>query len=179
MSTTKQMSLFLMTLFFSLQYSSVFSFEYEIGGKEGWVVPPANDTRIYNDWASENRFQVGDTVRFKYRKDSVMEVSVEDYKKCNSSHPNFFSNTGNTVYHLNHTGPYYFISGVSGHCEKGQRMIIKVISTDQETNSGGKKSAASPSAVLSFGFCKVLLLQLVMSYVASGVFYYESASLSV
>lgn len=109
---------------------------------------------------------------FKYRKDSVMEVSVEDYKKCNSSHPNFFSNTGNTVYHLNHSGYFYFMSGVSGHCERGQRMIIKVISSDQETNSGGEKSSASPSApVLSSGVFKALLSQLAMSYVASYVFY--------
>lgn len=105
-----------------------------------------------------------------------MEVSVEDYKKCNSSHPNFFSNTGNTVYHLNHSGYFYFMSGVSGHCERGQRMIIKVISSDQETNSGGEKSSASPSAspsapVLSSGVFKALLSQLAMSYVASYVFY--------
>ncbi|XP_011045240.1 PREDICTED: mavicyanin [Populus euphratica] len=172
MSSTKQMSLLLMTILSSLQYLSVSSFEYEIGANEGWVVPPANDTRIYNDWASENRFQVDDTIRFKYRKDSVMEVSVEDYKKCNSSHPNFFSNTGNTVYHLNHSGYFYFISGVSGHCERGQRMIIKVISSDQETNSGGEKSSASPSApVLSSGVFKALSSQLAMSYVASYVFY--------
>ncbi|KAL9375686.1 hypothetical protein Peur_032565 [Populus x canadensis] len=50
-----------------------------------------------------------------------MKVRVEDYKKCHSRHPNFFSNT---VYHLNYPASSYFISGVSGHCEKGQRMII-------------------------------------------------------
>ena len=101
-----------------------------------------------------------------------MEVSVEDYKKCNSSHPNFFSNTGNDVYHLNRSGSFYFMSGVSGHCEKGQRMIVKVVSSDQETDSGGEKSAAaSPSAlVLSFGVFKAVLTQLVMSHVASHVF---------
>jgi len=146
-------------IFTSLRYFSVYSFEYQIGGNENWVVPPAIDTRIYVDWALENRFQVGDRARdqfkhkeirdlpfpsiswvfiiffcegFKHRKDSVMKVRVEDYKKCNSRHPNFFSNT---VHHLNHPASSYFISGVSGHCEKGQRMIIiKVISTDQETN---------------------------------------------
>ncbi|KAJ6776851.1 EARLY NODULIN-LIKE PROTEIN 21 [Salix koriyanagi] len=162
-SSTMQMSLFLMTILSSLQFLSVSSFEYQIGGNEGWVVPPANDTGIYNDWASENRFQVGDTVRFRYRKDSVMEVSVEDYKKCNSSHPNFFSNTGNDVVHLNRSGSFYFMSGVSGHCEKGQRMIVKVVSSDQENDSGGEKSAAaSPSAlVLSFGVFKAVLTQLV------------------
>jgi hypothetical protein len=51
-------------------------------------------------------------------------------------------------------------------------MIIKVISSDQETNSGGENSSASPSApVLSSGVFKALLSQLAMSYVASYVFY--------
>ncbi|KAL3570084.1 hypothetical protein D5086_027333 [Populus alba] len=113
-------------IFTSLRYLSVYSFEYQIDGNENWVVPPAIDTRIYVDWALENRFQVGDTASdqfkhkeirdlplasiswvfiiffcegFKHRKDSVMKVRVEDYKKCNSRHPNFFSNT---VHHLNH-----------------------------------------------------------------------------
>lgn len=63
MSSSKQMSLLLMTILSSFLYLSVSSFEYEIGANEGWVVPPANDTRIYNDWASENRFQVDDTIR--------------------------------------------------------------------------------------------------------------------
>ncbi|KAG6737145.1 hypothetical protein POTOM_059860 [Populus tomentosa] len=116
----------------------MYSFEYQIGGNENWVVPPAIDTRIYVDWALENRFQVGDTARdqfkhkeirglplpstswvfiiffcegFKHRKDSVMKVRVEDYKKCNSRHPNFFSNT---VHHLNH--PASASLSVPGKC---------------------------------------------------------------
>ncbi|KAI5563191.1 hypothetical protein BDE02_15G100100 [Populus trichocarpa] len=100
-------------IFTSLRYLSVYSFEYQIGGNENLVVPPP--------------------LIPESTKDSVMKVRAEDYKKRNSRHPNFFSNT---VHHLNHPASSYFISGVSGHCEKGQRMIIiKVISTDQETNS--------------------------------------------
>jgi hypothetical protein len=65
-----------------------------------------------------------------------MEVNETDYKRCNSSHPNFFSNTGNTVFRFDYSGPFYFISGVSGHCEKGQRMIVKVMSPEEEPPSG-------------------------------------------
>ncbi|OAY29562.1 mavicyanin [Manihot esculenta] len=168
MSTTKLL-LLLFTIFSSLHYFSVSSFEYQVGGKKGWVVPPANDTRIYNDWASENRFQVGDTVRFRYKKDSVLEVTEQEYKKCNSSHPSFFSNTGNTVYKLDHSGPFYFVSGVSGHCQKGQRMIIKVMASEDDNplHDDGNKSAGSRSAVLPV----VVSLQLLLSYVASRVLY--------
>ncbi|PKI79114.1 mavicyanin [Punica granatum] len=125
-------------------------FEFEVGGPEGWVVPPANDSKLYNDWASENRFRVGDNIHFKYLKDSVMAVTEAEYKKCNSTRPAFFSNTGNTVYVFNHSGSFYFISGVSGHCEKGQRMIVKVMSSDESESGRGSSpsssSAASPVA---------------------------------
>ncbi|CAI0457177.1 unnamed protein product [Linum tenue] len=145
MNTTKKSPLLCLLCTFLTITTTVTSFEYQVGGAKGWVVPPSNDTRIYNDWASENRFLIGDTVRFRYKKDSVMEVSMEDYKNCNSSHPSYFSNTGDTVYELDHSGPYYFISGVSGHCGKGQRMIIKVLTTDQDAGKGnGNGNGTAP-----------------------------------
>ena len=105
---------------------------------------------------------------FRYGKDSVMEVTEEDYKKCNSSHPNFFSNTGNTVLKLDHTGPFYFISGVFGHCEKGQRMIIKVKSPG-EAPSGGGTSTGSRLVVSSLGVSKLVFSMFALSYSASVV----------
>ncbi|CAI0457176.1 unnamed protein product [Linum tenue] len=147
MNTTKKSPLLCLLCTFLTITTTVTSFEYQVGGAKGWVVPPSNDTRIYNDWASENRFLIGDTVilGFRYKKDSVMEVSMEDYKNCNSSHPSYFSNTGDTVYELDHSGPYYFISGVSGHCGKGQRMIIKVLTTDQDAGKGnGNGNGTAP-----------------------------------
>ncbi|KAI9070428.1 hypothetical protein K1719_008316 [Acacia pycnantha] len=107
-------------------------FEFQVGGSKGWVVPPANDTNIYLEWASHNRFQVGDSIRFKYQKDSVMEVDEEGYKNCNSSLPVMFSNNGNTLFTFHHAGSFYFISGASGHCQKGQKMIVRVLSQDDD-----------------------------------------------
>ncbi|KAM6549683.1 hypothetical protein CsatB_021359 [Cannabis sativa] len=80
-----------------------------------------------------------------YRKDSVMEVTEEDYKKCNSSHPNFFSNNGHTLFKLNETHPFYFISGVFRHCQKGQHMIIKVKTPGESPSDGGGSGGASSS----------------------------------
>ncbi|KAG8043903.1 hypothetical protein GUJ93_ZPchr0458g22688 [Zizania palustris] len=91
----------------------------------GWVVPPAKEPGVYNQWASKNRFLVGDSVHFKYGKDSVMVVTEDDYNMCSASHPIFFSNNGDTEVRLDRQGFFYFISGVTGHCERGQRMIIK------------------------------------------------------
>ncbi|KAL5216912.1 hypothetical protein ABZP36_008313 [Zizania latifolia] len=100
---------------------------FEVGGEHGWVVPPAKEAGVYNQWASKNRFLVGDSVHFKYAKDSVMVVTEDDYNMCSASHPIFFSNNGDTEVRLDRQGLFYFISGVTGHCERGQRMIIKVI----------------------------------------------------
>ncbi|XP_050383363.1 mavicyanin [Argentina anserina] len=163
-------SLFWLVIFISLGNSLVFSaFEFQVGGIQGWVVPPANDSKVYNDWASENRFQVGSAIRFKYKKDSVMEVSEEDYKKCDSSHPKFYDNDGNTVYRFDRSGSFYFISGSAGHCEKGQRMIVKVMASDEESWLGGR-SAGYPAAVSELGGSKLVFVQFVLFYVASVVF---------
>ncbi|KAL6851742.1 hypothetical protein ACP4OV_020306 [Aristida adscensionis] len=104
--------------------------DFEVGGDDGWVVPPSSDGRVYNQWASKNRFLVGDSVHFKYKKDSVMVVTEDDYNNCRASHPIFFSNNGDTDVELDRPGAFYFISGATGHCERGQRMVIKVIGHD-------------------------------------------------
>ncbi|XVF11675.1 hypothetical protein REPUB_Repub08aG0047700 [Reevesia pubescens] len=64
---------------------------------------------------------------FKYKKDSVLVVTEDEYDKCEPSHPQFFSNNGDTVFTLDRPGLFFFISGVTGHCQKGQKMIIKVL----------------------------------------------------
>lgn len=64
---------------------------------------------------------------FKYERDSVMVVTEEEYEKCKASRPLFFSNNGDTVFKFDRPGLFYFISGVSGHCDRGQRLIIKVL----------------------------------------------------
>ncbi|XP_066346933.1 early nodulin-like protein 21 [Miscanthus floridulus] len=100
---------------------------FEVGGDDGWVVPSASDGGRYNQWASKNRFLVGDIVHFKYKEDSVMVVTEADYDSCRASHPIFFSNNGDTEVELDHPGPIYFISGDTGHCERGQRMVVRVV----------------------------------------------------
>ncbi|XP_008805856.1 early nodulin-like protein 1 [Phoenix dactylifera] len=141
MSFTKRL---LLTLLFSMLHSN--AFDFEVGDEEGWAVPPSRNTKLYNHWASRNRFQVGDTIHFKYKKDSVMEVSEEDYEHCRSSHPIFFSNDGRTEFDLDHSGTLYFISGAAGHCERGQKMIIKVLSHPHSEGPSGSQSSSNQTA---------------------------------
>ncbi|KAJ1413107.1 Phytocyanin domain [Sesbania bispinosa] len=53
----------------------------------------------------------------------------EGYANCNS-HPSPIErySDGNTKVKLDRPGPFYFISGAKGHCEKGQKVIVVVVS---------------------------------------------------
>ena len=60
--------------------------------------------------------------------DSVLQVTVEDYKVCSRSNPIKSYTDGNTTISLDHSGAFYFISGAKGHCEEGQKLEVRVLS---------------------------------------------------
>ncbi|XP_009597978.1 early nodulin-like protein 5 [Nicotiana tabacum] len=135
--------LYLVFFLFSLHFFTVFATEFAVGGDKGWAVPKVKDDQVYDQWAGKNRFKIGDTLSFEYKKDSVLVVTKEEYEKCKSSHPIFFSNNGKTIYKLEQPGLYYFISGVSGHCERGLKMIIKVLEPESPPQSANQTSPTS------------------------------------
>ncbi|KAL7088100.1 hypothetical protein ACP275_13G108400 [Erythranthe tilingii] len=105
----------------------VAGFQYEVGEKTGWQKPTGKEPETYNQWASKNRFHIGDTVYFKYQKDSVLVVSSADYLNCNTSNPIAKYEDGKTVFTFDRPGFFYFISGQSNHCQSGQRLIVRVM----------------------------------------------------
>ncbi|KAB2609908.1 early nodulin-like protein 1 [Pyrus ussuriensis x Pyrus communis] len=132
----------------ALSYSSLlvvfllFSFsearEFNIGGKNGsWAVPSTNGLKA-PAFASAT-LSVKSPVQFpsgiflflmwKYdsAKDSVLRVTKEDYTNCNASNPIEQYKDDETKLHLDQPGPYYFISGTKGHCEKGQKLVVVVM----------------------------------------------------
>ncbi|XP_059658402.1 early nodulin-like protein 6 [Cornus florida] len=133
------------------------SAEFEVNDEKGWIIPSSTSNQTYNKWASHHRFQVNDTIRFKYEKDSVLEVSDEEYSKCHSSRPIFFSNNGDTIFEFNRSGLFYFISGVSGHCERGQKMIIKVLETNSSQQLQPPPSPNIPDLSAAVGPTVVVL----------------------
>ncbi|XP_027123962.1 early nodulin-like protein 6 [Coffea arabica] len=159
----------LVSIFTSLHFLTGISVEFDVGGNTGWVIPPSKNDDLYNDWASKNRFKVNDTLIFTYKKDSVMEVTKEEYEKCRSLHPMFFSNNGNTIYALDRSGLFYFISGVSGHCERGLKMIIKVLdveSTPQSANQTANTSSPAKSAAATyFGTSMMMVILAVLGVI--------------
>lgn len=78
MSPLKKIALVTILVSFYMFSSCVSSTEFEVGGDDGWIVPQSNTTHgdVFNQWASHNRFKVGDTVR-KY---SLSICSFQLYK---------------------------------------------------------------------------------------------------
>ena len=66
--------------------------------------------------------------KYDGEKDSVLQVSKEDYLSCNIASPIAEHKDGETKVKLDKAGPYYFISGAKGHCEKGQKLVVVVLS---------------------------------------------------
>lgn len=154
--------LFMLACLFTTSYS----YQFTVGGKDGWVLNPSVD---YNTWSQHMRFIINDSVLFKYKQgaDSVLEVSKDDYDKCNTGNPIKKMEDGNSIFTLDRSGPFYFISGNKDNCDKGQKLQIVVISarnqgkppqtpapavappsngsTTPSTPSGGSTPAAAPS----------------------------------
>ena len=68
---------------------------------------------------------------FKYESenDSVLEVPREAYLSCNNTHSavRAYSKMEETRVELDHSGPYYFISGSKPNCEMGEKLIVVVM----------------------------------------------------
>ncbi|XP_051125681.1 early nodulin-like protein 3 [Andrographis paniculata] len=106
------------------------AFEFKVGGGAGsWAVPSDPKAAVYNQWAEKNRFQIDDTLLFVYDAghDSVLHVTNDDYASCNKAAPLEKFIDGHTVFKLNQSGPFYFISGNGDNCRKNQKLVVVVM----------------------------------------------------
>ncbi|KAJ9557998.1 hypothetical protein OSB04_012612 [Centaurea solstitialis] len=118
--------------------------EFLVGGKENlWRI--SSSPRQLIEWAEKERFKIGDSLVFKYdsKSDSVLKVDEEDYKKCTTTKPLKEYNDGNTKIVLDKAGPYFFISGAYGNCEKGERLEVKVLS-EKHSSVGATSPSPAP-----------------------------------
>ncbi|KAJ1280797.1 hypothetical protein BS78_04G260400 [Paspalum vaginatum] len=122
---------------------------FKVGEERGWTVPSGNGTETYNHWAKRNRFQVGDVLNFKYANDSVLLVDHDDYKQCSTASPVSRFTDGDTKFPLDRYGLFYFVSGVPGHCEAGQRMITRVASASALNGAPAAAPGMPPTTVIA------------------------------
>ncbi|XP_068658809.1 early nodulin-like protein 4 [Aristolochia californica] len=108
--------------------------DFYVGGRDGWTLNPREN---FNHWAARNRFQVNDSLVFKYKKeaDSVLFVKKEDYDICNTKDPIVSFHDGNSVFKVDRSGPFFFISGAPGNCGKGQKLIVVVLAVRPKTGA--------------------------------------------
>ncbi|XP_059662662.1 early nodulin-like protein 3 [Cornus florida] len=128
------------------------AYRFIVGGGDGWVLSPFEN---YNHWAQRNRFQVNDTLFFKYKNgsDSVLVVKKDDYDKCNTEKPIMKMDDGDSVFKFDRSGPFFFISGNKDNCQKGQKLIVVVLAVRNHHKSPpapvGQTPASSPSPTKS------------------------------
>ncbi|KAL7099052.1 hypothetical protein ACP275_09G058200 [Erythranthe tilingii] len=98
---------------------------YKVGGSSGWTnIGPLP----YKSWPSSIVFHVGDTLLFEYNKEfhNVVRVTHTNFNNCNSTNPYHTWSTGNDSFTIPRHGHFYFICGVPGHCQSGQKIDIRV-----------------------------------------------------
>ncbi|GMJ13069.1 early nodulin-like protein 3 [Hibiscus trionum] len=128
--------------------SSTQGYRFYVGGKDGWVVSPSEN---YNHWAERMRFQVNDTLFFKYEKgsDSVLLVTKEDYFSCNTKNPIQSLTEGDSVFTFYRSGPFFFITGNADNCNKGQKLIVVVMAVRTKPPQQQPPASPSPSSAVT------------------------------
>ncbi|CAH9076951.1 unnamed protein product [Cuscuta europaea] len=113
-----------------------------VGGKNNtWAVP---SSASLNTWAEKARFVVGDTLVWKSEKegDKVVEVKgKEEYDRCDASKAISSQSGLNASVLLDHSGPFYFISGSEENCKKGLKLTVVVLSEKH----AGKVASPAPA----------------------------------
>ncbi|KAF3650478.1 putative checkpoint serine/threonine-protein kinase BUB1-like [Capsicum annuum] len=140
--------LILIFLGFIMCCSSCEGYTFYAGGKSGWVLNPSES---YTHWAERNRFQVNDTIVFKFQigLDSVLLVTKDDYNNCNKNKPILELKNGNSKFKFEGSGPFYFISGHEDNCERGLKLMIVVLSPNHKAHKGQGPIGSSPTPVES------------------------------
>ncbi|OMO72146.1 Plastocyanin-like protein [Corchorus capsularis] len=122
-STKTRMALaFLLTMvaLFGLSLGAV----HKVGDSSGWTIGDID----YANWASARTFHVGDSLVFEYNGafHDVVEVSHDDFQSCKGTSAIATYTSGSDSVTLQRPGHYYFLCGVPGHCQVGQKLHILV-----------------------------------------------------
>ncbi|CAL4966874.1 unnamed protein product [Urochloa decumbens] len=131
---------------FALVAAAASATQFRVGGQNGWSVPDAG-FEPYNTWAGRLRFLIGDQLLFVYPKetDSVLLVEPAAYNSCNASSYLKKFDDGNTVFTLDRSGPFFFISGNEANCRANEKLIVVVLADRTPPGAPPTMSPPSPS----------------------------------
>ncbi|MCO5547680.1 hypothetical protein L7F22_001131 [Adiantum nelumboides] len=119
--------------------------QHQVGGSPGWSLPSMANVN-YTIWASQQKFVVGDSLYFNYSSQyhNVLQVTEANYDACNASQPIRMWDDGATVIPLNMTGTFYYICGIPGHCEQGQKVAVTVGTGSATSGAAGRLDRLHP-----------------------------------
>ncbi|KAL6838397.1 hypothetical protein ACP4OV_031803 [Aristida adscensionis] len=120
--------------------------DFVVGGANaGWDAPPQADSLAR--WAAANRFHIGDNLVFGAA-ESVLEVTRDDYNRCSTASPiaahRAAPGAGAVTVPLPRSGAFYFVGGAAGSCQKGERVVVVVMS-EKHGRSGGHHGFFAPA----------------------------------
>ncbi|KAL6638021.1 hypothetical protein ACP70R_025593 [Stipagrostis hirtigluma subsp. patula] len=117
--------------------------EHRVGDDNGWTLG-----FDYDAWAATKQFKVGDTLVFKYNDPShtVVEVGGADFAACNKAGAAAVLATGEDRVTLDKAGRRWFVCSVGEHCQKGMKLKITVLASDDAAGGAGAAPALAPGS---------------------------------
>ncbi|RRT65199.1 hypothetical protein B296_00037174 [Ensete ventricosum] len=100
----------------------------------------------YTQWVSGKTFLAGDTLSDYTSSHDMVEVRSSAYATCNATSPVSKSATGNTLVALGAPGKRYFICGIAGHCTRGMKIEIDVVTASSPPPGSSPSPSVSPAA---------------------------------
>ncbi|XP_019168019.1 PREDICTED: mavicyanin-like [Ipomoea nil] len=121
---------------------------YKVGDAAGWTTIGNVDYKL---WSATKTFQVGDVIVFSYNPQfhNVMQVTHPMYQTCNASSPIATHTTGNDSITIKTHGHHFFLCGVPGHCQSGQKLDINVLRAADVSSTPTHSPAALPPSTAS------------------------------
>ncbi|KAI4307583.1 hypothetical protein L6164_030755 [Bauhinia variegata] len=98
--------------------------QFVVGDQNGWKVG-----FDYQAWAADKTFRVGDALVFNYRvgEHNVFKVNGTQFQSCAVPPQSEALSSGSDSIVLATPGKKWYICGVSGHCNAGQKLVINVL----------------------------------------------------
>ncbi|MBA0652978.1 hypothetical protein Goklo_020190 [Gossypium klotzschianum] len=124
--TKKTLAFLLMLAFVGVSLGVV----HKVGNSTGWTSLGNID---YLKWASTKNFHAGDSLFFEYNPQfhNVMQVTHDNFQSCNGTSAIASYTSGSDSVTLKRPGHFYFLCGVPGHCQAGQKVDVLVKSSSK------------------------------------------------
>ncbi|TMW82068.1 hypothetical protein EJD97_006900 [Solanum chilense] len=133
--------------------------EHIVGDSFGWSIP-INGAAAYAMWADANSIKIGDTLVFKFTQGNhdVQEVSRSSYEECSTQNSiGEAIKKGPAKITVQTLGDHYYICTVGEHCLAGQKMAIKVTSSNSSASNTPAGSIPPPSSSSNIVLASFLL----------------------